>query len=494
MSTLLTLLLLVPLGTAALLLLLPRSARLRRALALAATVALLAMSVLLLRNAWQGQILALQVGDWHAPLGITLVVDLLSALNLVLAGVMGVLVVVYSAGTLAPRLEAGAHYPLVLVLLTGVNGCFLTGDLFNLFVWFEVMLVASFVLLALEAEREQLEASIKYMSLSLLGSAFFLTALALLYGVVGTLNLADMARRLPGVEQPALVTAGALLLLVVFGLKAAVFPLFFWLPASYHTPPVVVTTLFSALLTKVGVYALFRTYTLLFTGDTGLTHRVVLWVAALSMVTGVLGAVAQYDFRRLLSFHIVSQIGYLLAGLGLFTRAALAASIAYWVHYVFAKSALFFVSGATERITGTHSLEKMGGLSRSHPLLAALFLVPALSLAGIPPLSGFFAKAALLYAALQAEAWALAAVGAAVGLLTLYSMVKVWREAFWKEPPRPAQGGSGSAAVLGPCVVLSLLMVVLALGASPLLQLAGAAADQLLNPKPYIHAVLGGEP
>ncbi|HSP79120.1 MAG TPA: Na+/H+ antiporter subunit D [Myxococcaceae bacterium] len=490
MKPLLTLPVLLPVTLAALSLLLPPRARVRRGLALVATAALTAVAALLLREVWRGGVLAVQVGGWEAPLGITLVADLLGALLVLLTGVMGLAVVVYSAGSLPERVEAGAHYPLVLVLLTGVCGAFLTGDLFNLFVWFEVMLVASFVLLSLEAEREQLEASIKYMTLSLLGSALFLTALALLYGVAGTLNLADLARRLPGTEHPGLVTVVALLLLVVFGLKAALFPLFFWLPASYHTPPVAVTTLFSALLTKVGVYALFRTYTLLFVGDTGLTHRVLLWMAVLSMVTGVLGAMAQYDFRRLLSFHIISQIGYLLAGLGLFTRTALAAAIVYWVHYVFAKSALFFVTGATERATGTHDLQKMGGLSRSHPLVAGLFLVPALSLAGVPPFSGFFAKAALLRAALRDEAWWVAVAAAGVGLLTLYSMMKVWREAFWKEPPREALGSPDSAAMLGPCVALALLMVGLGLGARPLFVLAGAAAEQLMDPSAYIRAVL----
>jgi multicomponent Na+:H+ antiporter subunit D len=493
MSTLLILPLLIPALAAALGLVLPRRVWPRRALALVAMGALTAVAAWLLWEVWHGGVLVLRVGGWKAPVGITLAADLLGALMVLLSGVMGLAGVVYGAGTLEPRLEAGAFHPLLLVMITGVCGSFLTADLFNLFVWFEVMLVASFVLLVLEAGRAQLEACLKYMTLSLLGSALFLTALALLYAVGGSLNLADLARRLPGTSQPALATAAAMLLIVVFGLKAALFPFFFWLPASYHTPPVVVTTLFSALLTKVGLYALFRTFTLLFTGDPGLTHQVLLGMALLSMVTGVLGAVAQYDFRRLLSFHIISQMGYLLAGLALFSRAALAASIAYWVHYVFAKSALFFVTGATERATGTQDLARMGGLARTHPVLAWLFLVPALSLAGVPPLSGFFAKMGLLRAALLQEAWWVAGVGAAVGLLTLFSMMKVWREAFWKPPPHEARGDSGPAALLGPCVALALVMVALGLGARPLYLLADAAAAQLLEPGPYIHAILGDD-
>ncbi|KFA94435.1 proton-conducting transporter membrane subunit [Archangium violaceum] len=493
MSALLILPILLPLSAAALCLLLPRRALPRRVLALAATCGLTGASAWMLWEVWHVGVQALRVGGWEAPLGIILVADLLGALMVLLSAVMAVAGVVYSAGSLEPRQEAGAHYPLVLVMLGGVCGGFLTGDLFNLFVWFEVMLVASFVLMALDAGRERLEACLKYVTLSLLGSALFLTALALLYGLAGTVNLAELARRLPREEYPGLVTVTAMLLLIVFGLKAAAFPLFFWLPASYHRPPVVVTTLFSALLTKVGVYALFRTLSLLYPGDTAFTHRVLLVMALLSMVTGVLGAVAQYDFRRLLSFHIISQIGYLLVGLGLFSRAALAAAIAYWVHYVFAKSALFFVTGVTWRVTGTDDLARMGGLARSHPLVAALFLVPALSLAGIPPLSGFFAKMSLIRAALLGEAWWVAGISAAVGLLTLYSMMKVWREAFWKPPLEEARGSAGPAALLGPCVALALLMVVLGVGARPLFVLADAAAEQLLNPSAYIQASLEGD-
>jgi multicomponent Na+:H+ antiporter subunit D len=495
MTNLLILPLLLPLAAAALSLLLPARAGPRRALALLATGALTGVAFWLLSTVWHQGLQVLRVGGWEAPVGITLAADLLSAMMVLLSAAMGFLCVVYSAGSLEARQEAGAHYPLVLVMLAGVCGSFLTADLFNLFVWFELMLVASFVLLALEAERERLEACLKYMTLSLLGSALFLIALALLYAVGGSLNLADLAMRLPGTRPPPLAMAAAMLLLAVFGLKAAAFPFSFWLPAAYHTPPVVVTALFSAMLTKVGVYALYRTFCLLFSGDPGLTHPVLLAMAVLSMGVGVMGAVVQYDLRRLLSFEIISQVGYLLVGLALSSRAALAAAIAYWVHYVFAKSALFFVTGAVERVTGTHHLGKMGGLSRTHPLLGLLFLVPALSLAGLPPFSGFFAKMALLRAALRDGAWGVAAVGAVVGLATLYIMMKVWREVFWKPPlHEEAPAPRGPAALLGPCVVLALLMVGLGLGARPLLVLSDAAAGQLLDRDTYIHAVLGGEP
>ncbi len=497
-TLLLTLPLLVCLGAAGFAQLCPHRARARRAVAVLAMAALTAAGVLLLREVRQEGVQAMQAGGWAAPFGITLVADLLSALMVLITGVMGFTVVLYSAATLPPEHEAGAYYPLVLVLVGGVCGGFLTGDLFNLFVWFEVMLCASFVLLALEAKQGQFESSIKYMALSMLGSAVLLSAVGLLYGVAGTLNLADLAMRVPGLERPGLMSVVAVLFLVAFSLKAGAFPLFFWLPASYHTPPVAVTTLFSALLTKVGLYALVRTFTLVFTHDVGLTHTVLLVMGGLTMVTGVLGAVAQYDMRRLLSFHIISQMGYLIAGLGLLTRAALGALIAFLVHYIFAKSALFLVSGATARATGTYDLQQMGNLYRTHPLLAALFFVPALSLAGVPPFSGFFAKLALIRAALWAEHWLIAGTAAGVGLLTLFSMMKIWREAFWKEAPSEEVGQAEKPPparvgwrMMAPCMALALLMVVLGLGAQPLLALADAAAGQLLEPSGYLQAVRG---
>jgi multicomponent Na+:H+ antiporter subunit D len=371
----------------------------------------------------------------RAPFGITLVADLLSAIMVVLAGLMGLAVAVYSLASIDQQREAFGYYPLLHILLMGVCGAFLTGDIFNLYVWFEVMLIASFVLLALGSERPQIEGAIKYVTLNLMSSAIFLAAVGILYGVVGTLNMADLAVKLPTVTPPGLVTTLAMLFLVAFGVKAAVFPLFFWLPASYHTPPVAVSAIFAGLLTKVGVYAMIRVFTLLFVQNVGYTHTLILVMAGLTMLTGVLGAVAQNEFRRILSFHIVSQIGYMIMGLGLCTRLALAGSVFYIVHHIIMKTNLFLVSGVAYRLRGTFELKDLGGLYQAHPLLALLFLIPALSLAGMPPLSGFFAKLVLLQAGLEMGQYVIVAVALAVGLLTLVSMTKIWAEAFWK----PAQ-------------------------------------------------------
>ncbi|HUG91332.1 MAG TPA: proton-conducting transporter membrane subunit, partial [Planctomycetaceae bacterium] len=346
---LLVLPLLVPLTTAAVLLLVRRRLTAQRWLGVAGAAALLACGVWLLVVVRAGGVQAVQIGNWPAPAGITLVADEFSAIMVVLAGLMGLAVAAYSWMHVDAERQSFNYYPLVHLLLMGVSGAFLTGDLFNLYVWFEVMLMASFVLLALGGERGQLEGAIKYVTLNFLASAAFLAGVGILYAATGTLNMADLAGKFRELDDPHVATVLAVLFLVAFGVKAAVFPLFFWLPASYHTPPAAISALFAGLLTKVGVYALIRVFTLLFVSETEFTHGLLLVVAGLTMVTGVLGAMTQNEVRRILSFHIVSQIGYMVMGLALLTPLALAGSVFYIIHHIIVKTNLFLVSGAVER-------------------------------------------------------------------------------------------------------------------------------------------------
>jgi multicomponent Na+:H+ antiporter subunit D len=383
-----------------------------------------------------------------------------------------------------------------------VTGSFITGDLFNLYVWFEVMLISSFALLALGSEKVQLDGAIKYAAINLVSTVMFLIAIAVLYGLTGTLNMADLAVRVPQVEQRGMMTTVAVMFMIAFGIKSAVFPLFFWLPASYHTPAVTVSAIFAGLLTKVGVYALVRTFTLIFTTDVGYTHNALLVVAGLTMLTGVLGAAAQNEIRRILSFHIISQIGYMIMGLALYTPLGLIGAVFYLVHHIIVKTNLFLVAGVAKRLTGSMDLKKIGGLYKSSPLLAVLFLIPALSLAGIPPLSGFWAKFVLIRASLEIESWAIAAVAILVGLLTMFSMTKIWGEAFWKPHPDgdDMSLGIGDLTVservllVGPIVVFAGLTVAIGLWTQPFLDLATRASAELLNPAGYIDAVLGARP
>lgn len=455
----------------------------QRAMGVLGTVGLLGAGVMLLDSVWRDGIQTLQVGNWPAPFGITLYADLFSAAMVILAGLIGLAVAVYSLGSMDADRERFGYYAIFHILLMGVCGAFLTGDIFNLYVWFEVMLIASFVLMVLGGERAQLEGGIKYVTLNLMASALFLAAVGILYGVTGTLNMADLAHRLGRMSAPGLTTALALMFLVAFGIKAAVFPLFFWLPASYHTPPVAVSALFSGLLTKVGVYALIRVFTRLFVQDVGYTHTLILVIAGLTMITGVLGAVAQTEVRRILSFHIISQIGYMVMGLGMLTPLALGGAIFYIIHHIIVKTNLFLISGMVLHLLGTHQLKNLGGLYRAYPGVSFLFLIPALSLAGLPPLSGFFAKLALVRAGLETGQFAIVAVALGVSLLTLFSMMKIWNEAFWKpsgeDDPPPTR--SVPTALWLPTAGLALLTILVGLAAGPLLVFSMRAAEQLLG-------------
>jgi multicomponent Na+:H+ antiporter subunit D len=491
---------LTPLLTAALCLLLWSRPRLQRVVSVLGGVGLLASSIMLTAAVIRDGVQVVQLGNWPAPYGITMAADLFSGIMVVVTGVIGLAVLVYSLpGVEEPRQRFGYH-PLLHILLLGVCGAFLTGDIFNMYVWFEVMLIASFVLMALGGEKGQLEGAIKYVTLNLISSALFLAAAGVLYSTVGTLNMADLARRLSTADVGAVPSIGGAILLIAFGIKAGAFPLFFWLPASYHTPPAAVSAVMAGLLTKVGVYALVRIFSLLFAYEFAYLQPLLLIVAATTMVTGVLSAAAQGDFRRILSFHIISQIGYMILGLAIFTPLALAGTVFYLVHHIFVKTNLFLIAGVVHRLKGSYRLSALGGLYREHIGLALLFLIPALSLAGLPPLSGFWAKLVLVRAGLEGEHYLLVATALGVSLLTLYSMTKIWSEAFWKAAPQPAAGNGHPieaasktpwACLVAPSVALAVLTVGLGLAAEPLLLLAQSAADQLLDPTAYIHAVLG---
>ncbi|MCW4149457.1 Na+/H+ antiporter subunit D [Halomonas sp. 18H] len=490
---------LLPLLSASVSLVLWRSRRAQRWIAVLGTAALLTSAVYLLGLVTREGIQVLQVGGWSAPFGISLVADLLGAIMVVLTGIVGLAVAVYSLATTGRGHEAFGYFPLMHLLLAGVAGAFLTGDIFNLYVWFEVMLVASFALLILGSEKPQMEGAIKYVTLNLVSSVVFLVAVGLLYSLVGTLNMADIAQRLAQLEDRRLVDGLAMMFMVAFGIKAAAFPLFFWLPASYHTPPVAVSALFAGLLTKVGVYALYRVFTLIFHHSPGYTHEILLWGAGLTILSGVLGAAAQYEFRRILSFHIVSQIGYMMLGLALFTPLALIGGVFYIIHHILVKTNLFLVSGIVHRLLGSYQLKRLGGLYREHPWLAILFLIPALSLAGMPPLSGFFAKFMVIRAGLEAEAYGVTFIALLVGLLTLYSMIKIWSEVFWKPLPEGDEADNRQPParrelwlMAAPAAGLAVCTLLIGLNAQPLYALAEASASQLLAPERYIEAVLGG--
>jgi len=486
----------IPFAAAAVVLLARRQPTFQNVTSMLAAFLHLAWGGGLLYSVHHSGIQVLHVASWPAPFGIALVADHLSALMVVITGVIYTAVCVYAQAEITFDQRQRGYDSLLHILVGGISGAFLTGDLFNLYVWFEVMLMASFALLVMGRTRAQLDGGVKYVVINLISTLLFLTGLGLVYGLTGTLNMAHLHVKLGMVSDPGLVAAVAVVFLTAFGIKSGLFPLFFWLPASYHTPPVATSAIFAGLLTKVGVYALIRTFTLIFPFEDNGLRELVLTAAAATMIVGVLGAATRYQIRRILSFHIISQVGYMILGLGLFTPLALSGAVFYLIHHMIVKANLFLISGLIQRCTGSFELERAGGLYRSHGVVAFLFFIPAFSLAGFPPLSGFWAKMILIKASLDAGHFVLAGVAAVVGLLTVFSMVKIWTEVFWK--PQPAITESPAAAtqpmdarMLIPIAAMVVLTVLIGLSPEPVYQLARTAAEELLDPGAYVYAVIG---
>lgn len=435
--------------------------------------------------------LAAQLGGWQAPYGISVVIDRLSAAMVAITGVIGLATVVYGLVREGnPDVLRNFHL-FVHGLLAGVCGAFITADVFNLYVWFEVLLIGSFALIALGGGRRRLAGTMTYLVLNLLATLVFLLSAGLIYSATGTLNMGELGLIFRSGEAPPAATLAVAMMLLSFAIKAALFPVFGWLPASYHVAWTPVSALFAGLLTKVGVYALIRLVTLMWP-EYGAVHEILLWVACATMLVGVLGAAAQNEVRRILSFHIVSQVGYMILGLALASPLAIAGAVFYLIHHIIVKANLFFVGGLAARLTGSERLAAMGGLYARTPWLAILFAVPALSLAGIPPLSGFWAKLVLVKASLAGGSWWAAGVALLTGIFTLLSMSKIWNETFLKAHPggeaaiRPLPGVRCAWGTIG---VLALMTVVIGLGAGPVMEYAIAAAGQLADPQLHFRAI-----
>jgi multicomponent Na+:H+ antiporter subunit D len=494
---------LLPMLAAGLTLVLGHYPRLQRYISLGVLSAVVAVSATLLvtvDRSGEGAS-AVTVGGWPATLGITLMVDRLSATMLVVSTIVTLGVLVYSVGQGTgddrdPPLSI--FYPTYLILTAGVCDAFLSGDLFNLYVGFEVLLAASYVLLTLGGTGPRIRAGVTYVVMSLLSSLVFLAGIAFTYAATGTLNLAQLAVRLG--ELPASTqTLLQVVLLVAFCIKAAVFPLSAWLPDSYPTAPAPITAVFAGLLTKVGVYAIIRTQTLLF--PDGALDDLLMWAALATMIIGVLGAVAQSDIKRMLSFTLVSHIGFMVFGIALATSHGLSGAIFYVAHHILIQTTLFLAAGLVERSGGSTSVERLGGLARVAPVLGVLFFVPAMNLAGIPPFSGFLGKVGLLEAGAQSGgplAWTLVAGGVVTSLLTLYAVAKIWNRAFWHPVVPELVEASGEdvnpraplpwmyAATAG----FAAVTIALTVFAGPLFALTQRTADDLLLRRPYIDAVL----
>lgn len=474
--------LVLPLAAAILQLVLPWRGFSRRGVGLLATTLMFANGLVLIALTRTSGPFTVVIGGWQPAIGISLGADVLSALMVMITGFIGFAGLLHSPASVPENDEARGFQPLYQLLLFGVSGAFLTRDLFNLFVWFEVMLLSSFVLIAMGGGKERLEGAVKYVALNLVASFLFLTAAGLLYANLGTLDFQDLAAKVreSGEARTGVLTAGSLLFLS-FSTKAGLFPLYAWLPASYHTPPHTISAVFAGLLTKVGVYALFRVFGQVLASERAFFMPVLGLLSLLTMIAGVLGAASQFHSRRILSFHIISQIGYMTIALVAGTTAALAAGVFYIIHHIIVKTNLFFAAAAIARHGGGEDLHRTGGLYRAAPWLGVLFLIPALSLGGIPPLSGFWAKFALLAELLALRDWLGATIAIGVGILTLFSMTKIWSEAFWKPRPEKTDAtGPLGFAHLAPMILLGVATLWLSFFPSGLFELAEIAARQLL--------------
>ncbi|QBI55260.1 Na+/H+ antiporter subunit D [Streptomonospora litoralis] len=504
MNVLLAVPVVVPLLGAAAALLMRRAPRLQQAVAVTALAAVVVDTALLLRATADGTVLTSQAGAWEAPFGVTVVADPLAALLLAVSAVVLLVVQLYAIGQDIAGLSRAmpqVFHPIYLVLTAGVCLSFLAGDLFNLFVGFEVMLTASYALITQAPTRARVRASMIYTVVSLTSSILFLTGIALVYGLTGTVNLADIAVKLGGAPEELRMVL-ALLFLVVFGIKAALVPMHFWLPDSYPVAITRISAIFAALLTKVAVYAIIRSQTLLFGRDD--ISAVLLCIAIATMLVGIFGALVQDDLNRLMSFALVSHIGFMIFGLGLNSVSGMAGVVVYLVHHIVVQASLFLVNGLIRQYAGHSSLRAMRGLNTVSPVLAVYFFLPAMSLAGLPPMSGFIAKVALFQAGVGAGGWlvyAAIAAGVATSLLTVMAVFRVWVRGFWGTPmpdmvearerlKRGAHlGGLRFMAAMTGVMVAAGLTVAAAAG--PLSDLAFVAAHDLVNGTSYIEAVLG---
>lgn len=510
----------LPAVAAALTLILSKYLHVQRVVTLAVLLFLIGINVTMLYLVDREGIQTLQMGGWDAPVGITLVADRLSVSMLTVSSIVLFTVMWYA---ISQGIRDGGKdepvavfLPTYLLLSMGVNLAFLAGDLFNLYVGFEVLLVASYVLLTLGASPARVRSGVGYVMVSMSSSMVFLFGLAMVYASVGTLNMAHIGLRMEEIPSGTRSAIFAVLL-VAFGIKAAVFPLDSWLPDSYPTAPSLVTAVFAGLLTKVGVYSIIRARSIIFTD--GSLDTMLMWVALATMLVGILGAMAQYDIKRLLSFTLVSHIGYMIFGVSLGSAQGLSGAIFYAIHHILVQTSLFLVVGLIERQAGSSSLRRLGSLAYLSPLLAILYFIPAINLGGIPPFSGFLGKVILLQAGAEEGswmAWVLIAGAVITSLLTLYTMVLVWSKAFWRDRKDAPDGATvlarpaplvdvqdeisvkdrndvgripfGMVASTSTLVISSLAVSVLA---GPLSSITGRAAESAQDISIYRTAVLG---
>lgn len=493
MNNIIVLPLIIPIMIGVLLVFFNRQVKLQRIITLVTLLSITGISIYTLNTIQKEGILRLDFGGWEPPFGILFVADSFSMLLVLTASIVTTLCMMYAFSSIGERHEKMYFYPFVLFLLAGVNGSFLTGDMFNLFVCFEVTLLASYVLITLGGTKRQLRESIKYVVINVVASWFFLLALAYLYGSLGTLNMAHLSQRVAEAGQDPLLTTIGILFLVVFSVKAGLL-LFFWLPGSYSAPPMAIAALFGALLTKVGIYALFRTFTIIFYHDPFITHTLLGIMAGITLIVGCMGAIAYKDMRLIASYNVVIAVGFMLVGLAIGTTVAIEGSIYYIMHDMIAKAMLFLLVGTMISLTGKTRIDEISGLIKNYPLLGWMFFIVTCSLAGIPPLSGFVGKILVGQGAIESGAYILLALAFLSSIVVLYSLLRIFLNSIFGETIISLEDETPlKFGMIFPIFLLGIGTLALGLGAEVVSVYVSDAANTLTNPSIYIDAILGRE-
>ncbi|HLS06668.1 MAG TPA: Na+/H+ antiporter subunit D [Bacillota bacterium] len=490
MNNLVVLPLVIPLIVAIFLVFFRKNIKLQRSVSLLTMLVTTVVSGKLLLNVHAEGILRLDFGQWQPPFGILFVADSFASLLVLTSSIVTLIVLIYATQLIDEKREQMFFYPFVLFLVAGVHASFLTGDLFNLFVSFEVMLLASYVLLTLGGEKNQLRQSIVYMTINILSSWIFLVAIAFLYRMLGTLNLAHLAERIQESGQTPIMTVVSILFLIVFSLKAGLV-LYQWLPGSYSAPPTAIAALFGALLTKVGIYAMFRVFTLLFYHEPQITHTLIGWMAAITLIAGSIGAVSSRNIRYIVAYNVIIAVGFIFVGLAIGTQVAFEGALYYLVHDIVVKALLYLLAGTMIYLTGTSRMGSISGLIKNYPILGWLFFITIMSLAGIPPLSGFIGKVLIGQGAIEGHAYSLLFLSFASTLFVLYSLLRIFMDCFWGETIiSPEDEQPFKKGLLIPGILLTTLSVALGIGAESVANIVAQAAEVLANPDVYIEAVL----
>ena len=491
MNNIIVLPMIVPIMTAIFLVFLRDYIKLQRIISFITMIFVASITALLLYIVQTEGIMKLDFSGWLPPYGILFVADSFALILVLTASIVTAICLLYAFATIGERHEKMFFYPFVLFLIAGVNGSFLTGDIFNLFVCFEVMLLASYVLVALGGGKFQLRESLKYVLINVVASWLFLVALAFLYGTLKTLNMAHIAQRVAEVGQDPILTTVSILFLIVFALKAGLL-LFFWLPGSYSVPPTVVQALFAALLTKVGIYALFRTFTLMFPLNQDVTHLLIGIMAGVTIVAGCMGALSGRDVRTIATYNVIIGVGFILIGLASGTETGFAGAIYYLVHDMLAKALLFLILGTVVYVTGETIVKNMSGLIRNYPLFGWIYFLVMCALAGIPPLSGFLGKVLIGQGAIEGENYVLLTLGFASSVIVLYSLLRIFLASFFGETTiSEADKKPIPKLAMVSFALLAIIIISIGIAAEGIAPFVEDAARTLANPSIYIEAILG---